>query len=330
MRTLAGRRSILQVHPTRRCNLRCAHCYSSSGPELRTELGVEQLTRAVHDAAALGYGQLSVSGGEPFLYGELPQLLRSAREAGMGTTAVTNGTVLTARRLEAVAPHLDVLAVSVDGTPAAHDLVRGSSTAFSRMRRGLAAVRELGIPFGLIGTLTLFNVDQLDWLARFAVDEGAAVLQVHPLDGERPGRRRPAGRRARRAGAGRGRRGDPSAAARAPRPGDPPRRGDARAAAARPSPVRPARGRRPSRARAAARRHRRGGCRAPDLRHRRRAPLGLVARGRAGRAGPPLAARGRPPAGGGTRRGARGDGRARRAGDAVLVRRARGVQHAAA
>lgn len=181
MRTLAGRRSILQVHPTRRCNLRCAHCYSSSGPELRTELGVEQLTRAVHDAAALGYGQLSLSGGEPFLYRDLPQLLRCAHEAGMGTTAVTNGTVLTARRLEAVAPHLDVLAVSVDGTPAAHDLVRGSSTAFSRMRRGLAAVRELGIPFGLIGTLTLFNVDQLDWLARFAVDEGAAVLQVHPL-----------------------------------------------------------------------------------------------------------------------------------------------------
>ena len=181
MRTLAGRRPILQVHPTRRCNLRCAHCYSSSGPELRTELDVEQLVRAVQEAAALGYEQLSVSGGEPFLYGELPRLLRSAREAGMVTTAVTNGTVLTPRRLEAVAPYLDVLAVSVDGTPAAHDLVRGSSTAFSRMRRGLAAVREVGLPFGLIATLTLFNVDELDWLARFAVEEGAAMLQVHPL-----------------------------------------------------------------------------------------------------------------------------------------------------
>ena len=181
MRTLAGRRPILQVHPTRRCNLRCAHCYSSSGPDLHTELDVAVLDRAVQEAAALGYGQLSVSGGEPFLYPELPRLLRSGRLAGMGTTAVTNGTVLTPRRLEAVAPYLDVLAVSVDGTPAAHDLVRGSSTAFSRMRRGLAAIRSVGLPFGVIATLTLFNVDELDAVARFAVDEGAAMLQVHPL-----------------------------------------------------------------------------------------------------------------------------------------------------
>jgi hypothetical protein len=49
------------------------------------------------------------------------------------------------------------------------------------MRRGLDAVRSVGLPFGLIATLTLFNVDELDWLARFAVDEGAAMLQVHPL-----------------------------------------------------------------------------------------------------------------------------------------------------
>ena len=33
-----GKSRIVQIHPTRRCNLRCLHCYSSSGPEVKGEL----------------------------------------------------------------------------------------------------------------------------------------------------------------------------------------------------------------------------------------------------------------------------------------------------
>ncbi len=60
-----GFRSILQVHPSRRCNLRCKHCYSDSGPDVDATMELGQLLRLVDDAAGLGYDVLSVSGGEP-------------------------------------------------------------------------------------------------------------------------------------------------------------------------------------------------------------------------------------------------------------------------
>ena len=54
---------VVQIHPTRRCNLRCLHCYSVSAPEERDQLPVPLLLDAVADAAAEGYAVASFFGG---------------------------------------------------------------------------------------------------------------------------------------------------------------------------------------------------------------------------------------------------------------------------
>ena len=182
-RAAGGPDADIQVHPTRRCNLSCTHCYTSSGPREKGELPVGLLEQAVADAFELGYRQLAVSGGEPFLYRDLPRLLAGARAIGMRTSVTTNGTVLGPARLADVVEHLDLLAVSVDGPPADHNLLRASPSAFSRMRQGLATVHTSGVPFGFIFTLTRYNAHQLEWLVGFAEDEGAAGVQIHPLTG---------------------------------------------------------------------------------------------------------------------------------------------------
>jgi MoaA/NifB/PqqE/SkfB family radical SAM enzyme len=172
----------LQVHPTLRCNLSCLHCYSSSGPELRVQLPIELVTSAISAAADEGYTVVSVSGGEPLMYKPLAALLDGAHTSGALTTVTTNGMLLTRRRLDELAERVDLLAISLDGPPESHDRMRGSPHAFRQMHSRLAGLRESGIPFGFIFTLTQRNVHELDWVARFAVDEGARLLQVHPLE----------------------------------------------------------------------------------------------------------------------------------------------------
>ncbi|MFE6778491.1 radical SAM protein [Streptomyces sp. NPDC057702] len=181
---LTGPRSVLQVHPTRRCNLSCRHCYSSSGPRVDQWLPLPPLRAAVADAARLGYGVLGVSGGEPLLYPPLAALLATAREHGMGTTVTTNGMLLTERRLAELAGLVDVLAISLDGTPESHARIRRDARSFTRMESRLRGLRKSGMAFGFVFTLTQFNVHELDWVARFATDAGASLLQVHPLEPE--------------------------------------------------------------------------------------------------------------------------------------------------
>ena len=177
-----GSRRILQVHPSLRCNLRCLHCYSSSGPEEAGGMELSTLLSAASDAAAEGFDVLSVSGGEPLLYPELGALLDGAHALGMRTTVVTNGMLLDERRLDVLSGRADVLAISLDGIPESHDRMRGSPRAFERMAGRLEGLRATGIPFGFIFTLTYSNAHELEWAARFAGEQGAALLQLHPLE----------------------------------------------------------------------------------------------------------------------------------------------------
>ena len=94
----------------------------------------------------------------------------------------TNGMLLTRRLLESLRGRVDVLAISLDGVPDSHNRVRASDVAFSKMAARLEGVREAGIPFGFIFTLTQHNLGELDWVARFALEQGARLLQIHPLE----------------------------------------------------------------------------------------------------------------------------------------------------
>ncbi|MES1179154.1 MAG: radical SAM protein [Myxococcales bacterium] len=180
--------NVIQIHPTRRCNLRCQHCYSSSGPAESAELSVDSLERFLGDAAEEGFNCVGISGGEPLVYRELPRLLSFARGIGLQTSVTTNGLLLDARRLASIAPHVSLLASSLDGTPKSHDRMRGLPGAFERLCARLSEVRAAGLPFGFIFTLTLTNLDELAWIADFTVSQGAQLLQIHPL--ERAGRAR--------------------------------------------------------------------------------------------------------------------------------------------
>jgi len=178
----AGAAAVVQIHPTLRCNLACAHCYSTSSPQRHEALAADDLVRFLGQVRAEGFDAVGFSGGEPLVYKPLPRLLESARGLGMLASVTTNGLLLDDARLGAIAPHLTLLAISLDGAPASHDAMRGRVGAFDRMRSRLAAVRATGIPFGFIFTLTYSNLHELDWAAEFAVAEGARLLQVHPLE----------------------------------------------------------------------------------------------------------------------------------------------------
>ena len=174
--------AILQVHPTRFCNLECLHCYSISGPREHEVLPIDKLVQVLDDAKEEGYQVLSVSGGEPLLYKPLPELLSHAHHLGLRTSVTTNGMLLTPRRLAFLADYLDLLAISLDGVPASHNRIRNSDRAFSVMAGNLQTVRRLGVRFGFIFTLTRHNLNELDWVYSFALENGASLLQIHPLE----------------------------------------------------------------------------------------------------------------------------------------------------
>src|SRR5262249_13351688 len=82
------------------CNLCCDdRCVRSSPKAPRRALGLEQVRRIASEAAALGVGEIFVTGGEPFLLADIGDIL-TACAATAPTTVLTNGMLLVGRRLE--------------------------------------------------------------------------------------------------------------------------------------------------------------------------------------------------------------------------------------
>jgi Fe-coproporphyrin III synthase len=175
---------VIQVHPSLRCNLKCRHCYSSSSPQNAEGLPPKILMGALQVLREEGFNVLSVSGGEPLLYKPLFEVLQFARSLGMTATLTTNGTLLSEAMVDRLAESAHLLAISVDGEPASHNRMRSSEHAFEKMSRNVELVRRAGIPFGFIFALTLHNLHELEWVAQFAMEHGAKLLQVHPLEEE--------------------------------------------------------------------------------------------------------------------------------------------------
>ncbi len=182
MASPTGISRILQIHATRKCNLRCSHCYSVSGPEERTELDPALLINAIRTAKENGFNVAGFSGGEPLVYKSLPRVLDAARECGMVTTVTSNGMLLTKSNVNKLKGRANLVAISIDGRPESHNKIRQHPKAFSKMNENLENLRNAEIPFGFIFTLTQHNLDELEWIAEFALAQGARLLQIHPLE----------------------------------------------------------------------------------------------------------------------------------------------------
>jgi MoaA/NifB/PqqE/SkfB family radical SAM enzyme len=176
-----GGTRLIEIHPTRRCNLRCQHCYSQSGPDRRDDLPYEPLKTFLAQARELGYNYAGVSGGEPLLWKDLDRFLELAATLRFATSITTNGTLLDRSRAAGLRGRVGLVAVSVDGPPEDHARMRGSDSVFASMRAGVSALAQERVPFALAFTLTRYNAHQLTWLIGFAREVGALAVHVHPL-----------------------------------------------------------------------------------------------------------------------------------------------------
>jgi 12,18-didecarboxysiroheme deacetylase len=144
---------------TRRCNLKCIHCYSNSqnihyGDELNTDEGKELIS----DLASFGCPVILFSGGEPLMRKDLPELIRFAVDKGMRVVISTNGTLITKNMASIFGKiGLSYIGVSLDGMKEIHDVFRGVKGAFDAALNGIRICRDTGIKVGVRFTISRKN-----------------------------------------------------------------------------------------------------------------------------------------------------------------------------
>jgi radical SAM protein with 4Fe4S-binding SPASM domain len=168
-RTAAERKPIVVWNITRRCNLRCIHCYSDSDArEYPGELTLEQCRAVLDDLAQFGAPGVLLSGGEPLIHPRFFDLASYARSKGLRLTLSTNGTLIdraAAQRLKELG--FAYVGISLDGIGATHDRFRGRQGAFEKTVTAFRHCKAVGQKVGLRLTLSAHNVADLDRILDF-------------------------------------------------------------------------------------------------------------------------------------------------------------------
>ena len=157
------KRPVVVWNITRRCNLKCVHCYAHAKDiPFDNELTTDQGKGLIDDLAAFGSPVMLFSGGEPLVRKDLPQLAAYAVEKGMRAVISTNGTLITpkmARTLKEIG--LSYVGISLDGMKEINDRFRGVSGAFRSALEGIKNSQDAGIKVGLRFTVNKFNVMEI-------------------------------------------------------------------------------------------------------------------------------------------------------------------------
>ncbi len=148
---------------TRRCNLRCAHCYlASDNAPGRDEMTTSQCISLLDDLAAADVPVVLFSGGEPLMRDDIAELITHARGLGMRAVLSTNGTLITPETAKRLAEAGALYAgVSLDGMRDTNDAFRGVDGAFELALAGIRNCLAMGLKAGLRLTMTRRNLDDL-------------------------------------------------------------------------------------------------------------------------------------------------------------------------
>ncbi|MBU4345025.1 MAG: 12,18-didecarboxysiroheme deacetylase [Desulfobacteraceae bacterium] len=157
------KRPVVVWNITRRCNLKCVHCYAHAKDlSFKNELSTKEGKILLDDLAQFGVPVILFSGGEPTIRKDLPELAAYAVSKGMRAVISTNGTLITqkmARVLKDIG--LSYVGISIDGMEEINDRFRGVKGAFKAALEGIKNCKDAGIKVGLRFTINKFNADEI-------------------------------------------------------------------------------------------------------------------------------------------------------------------------
>lgn len=176
---------LIQWHLTERCNLKCMHCYqtgSYAGELSLVEIrkGIDEITDTIAEWSYMYdiafQPSLNVTGGEPFLFSHLFDILEYTVAEGFEVYILSNGILVTKEKASRLSD-LGVrgVQVSMEGPEAIHESIRGRGS-FASSIKGVNRLLDAGLEVTLNTTLSDINVDTFMEMKDLAISIGVHRL----------------------------------------------------------------------------------------------------------------------------------------------------------
>lgn len=164
---------------TRRCNLKCVHCRSSSDLAVvgHPDFSFEEAKRILDDIASYASPVMVLSGGEPLLRPDVFDIARYGTSLGFRMCMATNGTLVTDEICSKIKEaEIRMVSLSLDGARAeTHDDFRNQQGAFAGTMNAIELFNRHGIPFLVNSSFTVRNQKEIPEIYRLVKSLGATA-----------------------------------------------------------------------------------------------------------------------------------------------------------
>ena len=196
----------MRVAVTDRCNYRCVYCRTGTGAVTpSTELPMVDYARIVRLLVTLGVEKIRLTGGEPLLRQDLPELIRSIRDlrcaydhadsatpdgAPLDIALTTNGHLLAPMAATLKQAGLDRITVSMDAVdPETFTRITRVPRALQQVLDGIHAAQDAGLAPVKVNCVLMrgINDDQIEAFGEFARREQVILrfIEFMPLEEDR-------------------------------------------------------------------------------------------------------------------------------------------------
>ncbi|UCH80192.1 MAG: radical SAM protein [Nitrospiraceae bacterium] len=164
---------------TRRCNLNCVHCRSSSEMEIdgHPDFSTEEGYRIIDDIASYAKPVVVLSGGEPLLRKDVFDFAKYGTEKGLRMCIATNGMLVTDEICEKMKEsNVRMVSLSLDGSSEeVHDDFRKVKGAFAAVENAARLFNKHKVPFLINSSFTKRNQEEIPKVYKLAKKLGATA-----------------------------------------------------------------------------------------------------------------------------------------------------------
>lgn len=165
------------------CNYNCPVCFTDSGKRQSEELSEEEALLTVGKIYKAGVRDVIISGGEPFMRGDMVLILEKMAEFGISARIASNGSLLTNDILKLLKKETLVKSfqISLDTTDSKFydKFHRSSSVSFNRALTALRRIQEHGFHTTVSVRLMPSTITGIPQLLDMAYSEGWATVTIH-------------------------------------------------------------------------------------------------------------------------------------------------------
>lgn len=163
------------------CNMQCSFCGAWNQNGICKKLHIATINEFLDELHENGYRYLSLSGGEPFLYDELFDVIRYAAQRGFLINVTTNGLTIDKEYTALIRNKNVITRVSLHTLDAEKYRKLTGIDGLERVKKSVELLKENNAMFGLGMTVSNHNIQEVNNLADYAYANNAAFIRYTPV-----------------------------------------------------------------------------------------------------------------------------------------------------